>query len=486
MGKLKLFIVFIIKKLKPFTYVFLAGASVAGVFFYFKPSQISITPNVEIESKAFDWSLSEAAKPYRGKTIRLIGEDYPPLQAIEKLKPEFEALTGINVEVERYEGEAVLQKIAFDLNSKVGRYDLIIQVYFDMGKLVTKKQILPISKFFSNPKLHDPTFEPQKDLFPVWKTMGRYEGESYGYPMMILTMYTWYRKDLFEDLKEQKKFKEQFGYDLSPPKDWNEYKDIAKFFNRPEEGIYGTLIQGKKHMALWQEYINFLYSFGGAILDTDDPSQYGDIVINSPEAIEATNYYKSLMKFSPPDTLNFTWDDALALMQQGKVAMCLMWTDSTYALEDPNLSKVSGKMGYTMIPKGKAGRVHQIGGQSYYIPATSKKTEAAYLFMEWMMRPENQIKQQTLGGASARESTYQDSSVKELPWTSASISALHNTHPAMLYTVPESLQFGEIIKTSISDALADRKPVKESLDWAALELKKILKEKAELRFPPER
>ena len=31
------------------------------------------------------------------------------------------------------------------------------------------------------------------------------------------------------------------------------------------------------------------------------------------------------------------------------------------------------------------------------------------------------------------------------------------THPAMLYTVPESLQIGEVIELAISDALANRK-----------------------------
>lgn len=83
-----------------------------------------------------------------------------------------------------------------------------------------------------------------------------------------------------------------------------------------------------------------------------------------------------------------------------------------------------------MIPEGKAGRVHQIGGQSYYIPVTSKNPEAAYLFIEWMLQADNQIRQQKLGGASARKSTYEDPEVLKLPWTSASIAALDHTYPA--------------------------------------------------------
>ena len=302
--------------------------------------------------------------------------------------------------------------------------------------------------------------------------------------MMVLTMYTWYRKDLFELPEEQVRFQAKYGYELHPPKNWDQYLDIASFFYRPDQNLYGTLIQGKKHMALWQEYINFLYSFGAAIMDTQDPSQYGPIVINSPEAIAATTYYKSLLKFSPPDSLNFTWDDALALMQQGKVSMCIMWNDSTYALEEPEQSKVVGKMGYVRIPEGEAGRVHQVGGQSFYIPVTSKHPEAAYLFMEWMMQSDIQIKQQKLGGSSPRKSTYDDIEVRELPWTDTNISALQNVHPSMLYTVPESLPIGEIIKTAISEALAERLTVKQALDWAALEIKKLLGDKAQLKYPP--
>lgn len=430
-----------------------------------------------------EWSLNDAARPYAGTTIRLIGEDYPPLQAIEKIKGDFEKETGIKVEVERYEAEAVIQKITFDINSKTGRYDLIIQVYFDMGRLVTRNQLRALDDFVKNPKLHNPKFNPESDLFPVWHTMGWYEGKAYGYPMMVLTMYTWYRKDLMEDTKEKTAFKTKYGYDLQVPQNWDQYRDIAEFFTRPEQGLYGTLIQGKKHMALWQEYINFLYSFGGAILDTEDSSKYGQIVINSPEAIEATKYYKSLLKYSSPDSLNFTWDDAMALWQQGKVFMSLMWTDQTYTIEDPEQSKVAGKVGYALIPKGRAGSVHQIGGQSYYVPITSKNPEAAYLFIEWMMSKESQIRQQGLGGASARKSTYQDPDVLKLPWTQASIDAFDHTHPAMLYTIPESLQIGDVIQRAISEALADVKSVEDALNWAALEIHKLLKGKAEMKYP---
>src|SRR5260221_8677597 len=99
----------------------------AGVLFAvrFKPSAPAgtpeaVTPSTSAGGGRLGWDLASAAKPFVGRTVRLIGEDYPPLQAIEKLKPDFERLTGIKIEVARYEAEAVLQKDAFDLNSGAG------------------------------------------------------------------------------------------------------------------------------------------------------------------------------------------------------------------------------------------------------------------------------------------------------------------------------------------------------------------------------
>ena len=69
--------------------------------------------------------------------------------------------------------------------------------------------------------------------------------------------------DLLNDPKERDGFKTKYGYDLKPAATWQEYTDIAEWFTRPEEGVYGTARQGKRHEALWYAWRNFLYSFGG-------------------------------------------------------------------------------------------------------------------------------------------------------------------------------------------------------------------------------
>ena len=69
-------------------------------------------------ANATAWSLEEAAAPYKGVTIRTVGEALPPLEAMNKLKSEFEERTGIEVVIEMYEHSEAVNKVMLDLNSK--------------------------------------------------------------------------------------------------------------------------------------------------------------------------------------------------------------------------------------------------------------------------------------------------------------------------------------------------------------------------------
>lgn len=431
------------------------------------------------------WSLEKAAAPYRGVTLRTIGESLPPLEAMNKLKADFEKRTGITVAIEMYEHSEAVNKVMLDLNSKVGRYDFILQPHRELGRFVTNGHLMPIEKFLNNPVLRDPSFLPEKVLQPVlWKEISQYDGKVYGFPFTALTMYMWYRKDMLADPQEQAGFKAKFGYDLKVPSTWKEYSDAAAWFHRPDKKFYGTAIQGKRHEALWYEWLNFLYSFGGDMMETDAGSKCGPIIVNSPEAVASLEYYKSLIPYSSPDTLNFFWDDVMAQMQQAKVFELIMWNDSTYAVEDPAQSKVSGKMGFATIPVqpgSKAGKVGQIEGWTYLIPNDSKNPEAAYLFIQWMMAFDQQLAQHLGGGASSRPDVYAHADVKKLSYSQASTDTNAVARPKP--TIPQAPEITDILVRELSLALTGAKTPKQALDTAAAEMNKLLGACAPLKYP---
>ena len=293
-----------------------------------------------------------------------------------------------------------------------------------------------------------------------------------------------YRKDLFSDPEEQASFLKRYGYPLQVPEYWDQYRDVAEFFTRPESGFYGTAVQGKRHDALWYEFLNFLYSFGGNILDVEHGWEYGDIVINSPEAIEALEFYSGLVKYSPSGTLNYTWDDALAVMQQDKVAMVIMWNDATYAVEYANDSLVAGKMGFARVPKSRTVDqwVSQLEGWSYLIPRSSPHPAEAERFIGWMMNSTNQVEQHLNGGASALKATYDDPRVQRLTYTQASLDAM--AVAIAKPTIPEGPEMTEVLTRELSNVLSGQTTATNALNQTALEYKRILGSKADVRFPP--
>ena len=102
-----------------------------------------------------------------------------------------------------------------------------------------------------------------------------------------------YRKDLFEDPKEMAAFKAKYGYDLAVRRrPASSCMDIAKFFTRNDQGLYGVAIYTQKdYDAITMGVENTMFPWGG-VWQNDKNEVMG--VVNSPENIEALQSYKDL------------------------------------------------------------------------------------------------------------------------------------------------------------------------------------------------
>ncbi len=413
-------------------------------------------------------------------TLRVEADAVSATDAMEKSAAVFTHETGIQVVVEKFGYKSSMEKATEDLASKEGRYDMVIQNNDALGKFASQGSIYTVDEL---EKASGQKADFEDDLFPnAWHRLSWYKGVRYGYPLAANTMFVLYRKDMLDSPEQKQTFRAHYGYDLAPPQDWKQYRDIAEFFTRPDQKFYGTLLQGKRFPAVWFEWLNFAFSFGGGVMEKDHSWEYGPVIINSPDTIEATQYYDSLKKFSPPGVTNFTWDDAVGQMREGHIFTCLLWSDALFHVVDPKVSTVVGKIGYAPLPAGKAGRVAQIAGSTYMVSRNSKHPKEAFQFELWMLRRDNQIQQELAGGASARKSVYQDSRVLELPYAlpdAQSLAVARN----MIDTSPETPQIADIIEAAISDVIADKKTPRQGLDRAAIELNKLLGDKAPLKYP---
>src|SRR5258707_1302067 len=93
--------------------------------------------------------------------------------------------------------------------------------------------------------------------------------------------------------------------------------------------------------------VNYFLNYGGEFLDAK-----GNILTDGPEAIEATKSYVQSNKSSPPGVAGFNWMESLASFAQGRAAMWVDGVGWAPGVENPNSSRVVGKVGYAMVPAG--------------------------------------------------------------------------------------------------------------------------------------
>jgi len=380
--------------------------------------------------------LVAAEQKYAGVTIRVIAEQQNPTLAMQKQIPKFEEITGIKVELEIGPMDNVVGKEILALESGTGAYDLISIPYQFLGQLVENGYLQPLDPFLNRKDLNLEDFDKSDLISGMVSASGEWKGVSYGIPSNSCIMIMFYRKDIFENPEEKAAFKAKYGYELKVPVNWIQYRDLAEFFTRKpgdnlmgetlKHSFYGTSIAGKRHDAMTCEWLNYAWSFGGGIFD-----EKGNLVINNQKNVEALTYFKDLVEFCPPGVSNNTWDELTTQMQQGIVAMEIQWNDCAPSIEDPETSKVVGKVGYALIPKREVPVAH-FGAWTYFIPVDAPNAEAAWLFLQWVNTYKVQKAIALEGGFPCLTSVFNDPELSEkLPYWKASLDAyeISSTRP---------------------------------------------------------
>lgn len=416
-------------------------------------------------------------RKFEGTTLYMIAEQQTPTVALKDQLDDFEELTGIKVELQMAPFDDVVQKETLAFESKSGTYDIVAAPYQFLGNMVENEYIQPLEPLMEDESINIiEDFDKDDIIEAMWKASGEWEGSYYGVPANSCIGFFMYRKDILEDKGEQAAFKEQYGYDLTVPTDWETYRDVAEFLTREkgetlmgetlDRNFYGVSMSGKRHDATTCEWMNYMWSFGGDIFDED-----GNIAINSDESVESLEYFKDISQFAPEGITSKTWDEVTTELQQGISAMAILFNDCAPALEDESASAVVGKMGYGAIPVGEAPAAHY-GAWGYYIPSDSKNAEAAWVFLQWFNTPEVQKNVALAGGFVNLQSVYDDPELSELPYWEASKDAyeISSTRPR----IPQWNEMNNALMLELSNTLSGKIEPKAALDNAAAEFEKIL------------
>jgi len=389
---------------------------------------------------------------------------------------------------------ALFQKAASTLATRSQEYNIIVSDSQWLGAFAEPGWIIKVSDLIKdNPELdiewYDPVVVNTYMEYPVGS------GELWGLPEEGDTIALFVRTDLFGDPAEQKAFKEKYGMDLPQTfEDWEKvsmtkFEKIAEFFTRPDQDLYGTVMQYSKEYDFMTMYLYpFMFSMGGDIWEPKEGKVYG--IINSDVNARAMEWNKKVLKYQPPGAINYGIAEEIDAFTQDKVATAFQWAAVGLAMiTDENRDRV------IVVPPpgfkqedGSLKRLYSIGGQPWVINAYNDEAHmrVAIDFLKWWYLPETQLEFAKRGGNPCVKAVVEGEGFEDIqPWFRAFKYMLRTDRSRDFWHDPK---YSEMLAAQqegfcgyASGQLDDPKLV---LEWIACEQQKILFEAGRSKIAP--
>lgn len=471
------------KKMRAKTYLLIGGSLIVAMLVW----------NVEARSNFY----IKASKPYNDEKITCLVPSGSIEKTIRRLGMEFSQLTGVRVNVlsKPYEkasrestttGQAPLLNLSLhdlvlkEFEAGSSTFDIIAINVLWTAEFMERGFLAALNSYFKSDQLIAPGYDLQ-DFIPQLLNYSKWEGILYGLPYQADVMLLFYRQDLLKNKLLRKAFKDKYGYNLSLPKNWEEFQKIGSFFTKsinPESPVdYGISLMGAKKYGLTFRYLNrFLPYMNKTFLNaTFHPT------LNSPEAIKALEMLKDNLKIARETAIKDTETETVEQLMNGKVAMSEQWASRFSEINDPFWSKVSGKVSVSILPGSKS----WLGGWILGLSKYSEHKEAAFLFIEYLTNKENDVKKMMLESLGpSRKSSYDNLDLREkfphfLPLLEECIRTSY-----IRSCIPEYHQLAEVMMKYLSSFLRGEKKgfflkkvvsAKDTLSAIASEWEKILK-----------
>ena len=380
---------------------------------------------------------------------------------MQKLTKFFEqANPDIKVKWVTLEEGILRQRVTTDIATKGGQFDIMTIGMYETpiwGKKGWLQELKP-----------DAAYDVD-DLLPSIRQGLSVDGKLYAAPFYGESSMLMYRKDLAD----------KAGVKLSDHPTWAQVKDLAAKIHNPQAGVYGICLRGKPG---WGDNMAFLTTLvntnGGQWFDMSWKPQ-----LESKPWKDAINFYVDLLnKYGPPGSSANSFNEILALYNEGK---CGMWVDATIAasfITDPKQSKVADKVGFAQAPVAVTPKgANWLWAWALAIPAGSKNQEAAQKFIAWATSKDyvKLVGKETGWGSvptGTRKSTYTNPDfLKAAKFADAEKKAIDSANPndstlpkspyvgVQYAAIPEFQAIGIAVGQQMSAALAGKVSVDQAL-----------------------
>ncbi|MBF2760602.1 MAG: sugar ABC transporter substrate-binding protein, partial [Ectothiorhodospiraceae bacterium AqS1] len=282
---------------------------------------------------------------------------------MQKLTSHFEkANPGITVNWVTLEEGVLRQRVTTDISTKGGQFDIMTIGMYE-APIWGSRGWLEALEFGADYDVDD--------ILPAMRGGLSHDGILYAAPFYGESSMIMYRKDLLDAA----------GMTMPDNPTWGHVADAAAAMTDKDSGVYGICLRGKPG---WGDNAAFLTtmanSFGAKWFHEDwKPA------LDSPAWNHAISFYVDLLNnYGPPGSTGNSFNEILALVNEGK---CAMWIDATIAasfVTNPEQSKVADKMAFAQSPVAVTNRgANWLWAWALAIPSGTKQADDARKFIEW-------------------------------------------------------------------------------------------------------
>ena len=380
---------------------------------------------------------------------------------MQKLTKHFESANpDIKVKWVTLEEGTLRQRVTTDIATKGGQFDVMTIGMYETP-IWGKKGWLQELKT-------DAAYDAD-DILPAMRNGLSVGGKLYAAPFYGESSMLMYRKDLAD----------KAGITVAANPTWADIKTLASKIHDPKNGVYGICLRGKPG---WGDNMAFLTTlvntFGGQWFDMQWKPQ-----LESKPWKDAITFYVDLLKnYGPPGSSANSFNEILALYNEGK---CGMWTDATIAapfITDPKQSKVADKVAFAQAPTMNTPKgANWLWAWALAVPSGTKKQDAAQKFVSWATSKEYiELVAKTNGWAAVptgtRKSTYANPAFqKAAVFAAAEKAAIDSANPndatlpkspyvgVQFAAIPEFQSIGVAVGQQMSAALAGKTSIDAAL-----------------------
>ncbi|MFN8076398.1 MAG: extracellular solute-binding protein [Kineosporiaceae bacterium] len=435
-----------------------AAASAVGVALTAVLTLVTGTGRTLADAAAVDGRRESA-----GPVVRVLTVDNPQMVDLRRLtEREFTPRTGIRVVFDTRPENELRRAAAAELREHADAHDVISLGSYDLQVFAADGWLQDLDDVYG-----DPAFASADLLASVRASVTGADGRPYGVPFYGESSMLMYNREAARAA----------GVTVPDAPTWDDVAALAARMDGALPGMRGICLRGLpgwgQMMAPLMTVVN---TFGGTLFDAAWRPRLTD-----PAFVDAVSFYVDLIRrHGDPGSPQAGYTECLRAMAEGRVAL---WYDSTAGagiLEDPDVSRVAGEVGYAAAPVRRTASSGWLWTWAWSLPRASTPDADALRFVSWAGSAEYEsLAGQRLGWsrvpAGKRASTYARPEYAAQPFAARTLRAITAADPRragvqerpyagiQFVPVPEFADLATDISQHVSAVLVGTAGLRESL-----------------------